>query len=44
MRYDANSIEEYLKVIPKDRVNGINQLRNVIKANLAEGLKETFQS
>ena len=43
MRYDVYSIDEYLKAIPKDRVEAINHLRDVIKQNLPTGFIEVFQ-
>jgi hypothetical protein len=43
MKYEANTIEAYLKAIPKDRVEQINQLREVIKKNLPKGFEEVMQ-
>lgn len=42
MRYDVDTIDAYMNAIPKDRAEGINQLRETIKNNLPEGFKETF--
>lgn len=43
MRYKVDSIDAYMKAIPKDRVLPINQLREAIKNNLPEGFEEVLQ-
>ncbi|QNU67683.1 DUF1801 domain-containing protein [Ruminiclostridium herbifermentans] len=40
MEYNANSVEEYIEVLPEDRKQIILQLRNVILSNLPEGFTE----
>jgi len=43
MRYDVETIDQYLKVIPKDRLKSINQLRKIIKKHLPKGFEEVLQ-
>ncbi len=40
MRSDANSVQEYLDGLPKDRREAISAVREVILANLPEGYEE----
>jgi len=40
MKYQANTPDEYMAVIPEDRQPFMQELRKVIKANLPEGFKE----
>jgi uncharacterized protein YdhG (YjbR/CyaY superfamily) len=40
MEYNANSVEEYIEVLPEDRKQIILQLRNLILSNLPEGFSE----
>lgn len=42
MRYEANSIEEYIDQLPEDRIPVINKLREVINQNIPEGFHETL--
>ncbi|MGV8905672.1 MAG: DUF1801 domain-containing protein [Acetobacterium sp.] len=42
MQYNATSIEDYLKLIPGDRVEPINKLRATIKENLPPGFEEVM--
>lgn len=40
--YDMNSIDDYLKNLPQDRLEVINKLRSIIKANLPTGFEEAM--
>lgn len=40
MTYEANTPEEYLAQIPKERVSALEKLRAVIKENLPKGFEE----
>lgn len=40
--YDMNSIDDYLKNLPQDRLEAINKLRSIIKANLPTGFEEAM--
>jgi uncharacterized protein YdhG (YjbR/CyaY superfamily) len=40
--HDMNSIDEYLKNLPADRLEVINKLRSIIIANLPAGFEETM--
>ncbi len=42
MRYQANSIEEYISQLPEDRIPVINKLREVINQNIPEDFHETL--
>lgn len=42
MRYEVNSIEDYIREIPEDRKQAIEKLRLVIKNNLPKGFEETI--
>jgi uncharacterized protein YdhG (YjbR/CyaY superfamily) len=39
---ELNAIDDYLKNLPADRVEVINKLRSIIKANLPAGFEETM--
>lgn len=43
MKYDVSTVEEYMKAIPSERRNQINQLRDVIQKNIPPGFEEDFQ-
>ena len=43
MKYNADSVETYMTLIPKDRVETINKLRTLVKNSLPEGFEETIQ-
>ena len=40
--YDMNSIDDYLKNLPQDRLEVINKLRSIIKDNLPAGFEEAM--
>lgn len=40
MRFEAETVEEYVENLPEDRKKAINKLRNAVKKNLAEGFTE----
>ena len=40
--YDINSIDDYLKNLPQDRLEVINKLRSIIKDNLPAGFEEAM--
>ncbi len=40
MQYEANSPEDYISLVPKERQNTLKKLRNVINDNLPEGFEE----
>lgn len=42
MKYEASSPEEYIAQIPEDRKPVVNQMREVILANLPAGFEETM--
>ena len=42
MKYQANSIEEYMEVIPEEHKIIINKARQILKENLPQGFKEDF--
>ncbi len=42
-RSDAQSVEEYLKLLPEDRTEDIGAVRDAILENLPSGYEETFQ-
>ncbi len=42
MKYEANTPDEYVNVLPEDRKEAISKLRKVIKANLPKGFQETI--
>ncbi len=42
-RSDAQSVEEYLKLLPEDRREDIGAVRDAILENLPSGYEETFQ-
>jgi hypothetical protein len=43
MKYDVNSVDEYMDVLPEERRVWVNQLRDIIKSNLPQGFVEDFQ-
>ncbi len=43
MIYDVKDVDAYLKAIPKDRVEAIQMLRQVILGHLPEGFEEDIQ-
>ncbi|MDZ4698091.1 MAG: DUF1801 domain-containing protein [Rhodothermales bacterium] len=43
MRIEADTVDEYLELIPEDRKEAIQRLRAVILENLPEGFEETIQ-
>lgn len=43
MKYDVNSVEEYLEAIPEERKAAFFRLREVILDNLPAGFEETLQ-
>lgn len=42
MKYTANSPEEYISKLPKDRIEPFNKLRNTILENLPDGFEEVM--
>lgn len=40
MKYEANSVDEYISKLPEDRIEPINKLRKQINDNLPEGVEE----
>src|SRR5690554_6534840 len=42
MKYEANTLEEYLDLIPKDRKDAIIKLKNTISDNLPVGFSEKY--
>lgn len=40
MKYEANSVDEYISKLPEDRIEPINKLRKQIIDNLPEGVEE----
>ena len=40
MKYEANSVDEYISQLPEDRIEPINKLRKQIIDNLPEGVEE----
>lgn len=40
MKYDVNTIDEYISVLPENRRVAVEKLRNIIIANLPEGFVE----
>lgn len=42
MRYDASDIDEYIDLLPEERKEAIQQLRNIITTNIPEGFEETL--
>lgn len=42
MKVNANTVDEYLDLIPEDRKATFNQLRNVILENIPKGFKEVM--
>jgi uncharacterized protein YdhG (YjbR/CyaY superfamily) len=43
MQYKANSAEDYINQVPKERQEGLKKLRNIIKENLPKGFEEGIQ-
>ncbi len=43
MRIEADTVDEYMELIPEDRKNALHHLRAVIRENLPEGFEETIQ-
>jgi len=43
MIYEVKSVQEYLQAIPQDRVETIQTLRQILKANLPPGFTEEIQ-
>lgn len=44
MRYDANTLEEYLKQLPNDRKHSIIKLRDIVVENIPEGFEECYSN
>lgn len=42
MRYEANSIEDYISQLPEDRQPVIKKLREIVNKNLPDGFHETL--
>lgn len=42
MKVNANTVDEYLDLVPEDRKATFNQLRNVILENIPKGFKEVM--
>jgi hypothetical protein len=42
MRYDAETLEEYLAQLPEDRKYPVMKLRDVVASNIPEGFKERY--
>lgn len=42
MRYEANSVEDYISQLPEERKEAIEKLRRVVKENLPNGFEETI--
>lgn len=42
MKYTANTPEEYVAQLPEDRKEAVQQLREVLRANLPAGFEETM--
>lgn len=42
MRIEANSVEEYIAMLPEDRKDAIGKIREVILKNLPEGFEEAL--
>ena len=40
MQYDANTVDEYIELLPNDRQKVVKRLRKVIKKNIPEGFEE----
>ena len=40
MKYEANSVDDYISQLPEDRIEPINKLRKQIIDNLPEGVEE----
>lgn len=40
MKYNANTVEEYIAQLPEDRITSFNKLRKTILDNLPEGFEE----
>lgn len=43
MKIEANTVEEYLNILPADRREAIERVRQLIRAHLPEGYEETIQ-
>ena len=43
MQYDASTVEEYLKVIPKERQPAMNRLRETVLKHIPKGFEECIQ-
>lgn len=43
MKYDANTLDEYLSLLPVDRKDAIVKLRETISNNIPEGFVEVFK-
>ncbi|MBC8311450.1 MAG: DUF1801 domain-containing protein [Candidatus Marinimicrobia bacterium] len=42
MKYESNSVEEYLKVIPEDRKIVLTKIRKLLRHNIPTGFEETL--
>ncbi len=42
MKYEANSVDDYVSQLPEERKAPINKLRKIIKENLPNGFEETM--
>ena len=42
MKYEANSVEEYISQLPEERKNIIEKLRKIINKNIPKGFKEEY--
>ncbi|HEX9746255.1 MAG TPA: DUF1801 domain-containing protein [bacterium] len=42
MKYDVETVKEYLEALPDDRRKQIEKVRSVIKKNMPKGYEETF--
>ena len=40
MKYEANTVEEYVSKLPEDRAEAVQKLRQLFKENLPEGFSE----
>jgi uncharacterized protein YdhG (YjbR/CyaY superfamily) len=42
MKYDANSVDEYIAQLPEERIEAITKIRDILRENLPAGFKETI--
>lgn len=42
MQYNAETVEQYLEEVPKERLTYFEKLRNIIRENIPEGFEEEF--